>query len=214
MEREDSFDTEDGRIFQIIQREETAVLWSPEVHFGPDPNRLCTMPKMGEQLKFLYVVEDLGRGADGNVVLACTKEAKATCAIKFFYRHMNETVETRNMRVEKEKAVWHKVYPELEKKVRVERWRGQDALVMPYLSQAVERDNDATRTAVQKTLKRYADNHIKHDDVRWANIGFYDQDGELAAVLFDCVRVTEMPNWDQKDKENWVRECLEKLKVP
>ena len=219
--RPDPFDTgPGGRIFQIITRDSTEFLWSAALQFEDHSDtRMTTIPRPNVQN--LLVVENLGSGADGAVVLACTQSSKAVCVIKFPHRGTKAgsltTSDLRSALVAKEKKIWDMIYPEFKDMVSVGRWRGEDALVMPHLSQAVDRDEKAF-SAIEATLDLFANKNVKHEDVRWANIGFYtNMERKLIAVLFDFAKI-ELPKdgettaWPDTEKKRWVGKCMAALR--
>ena len=62
--------------------------------------------------KYMYAIEDLGRGADGRVWLTCS-DGGAVCVLKF----SNEPFFAKYL--QHEERMWHKAYPQFKNKVRV-----------------------------------------------------------------------------------------------
>ena len=156
----------------------------------------------------LFAVEDLGHGAEGRCWLVCS-QAGRVAVLKFFREHDDGKARTA---AETEKQHWDQIYPALGKMVKVEQWGGHWALVMPHLSQAVERSEQALE-AVRATL---TEDYVGHKlmqplgEVKWRNIGFYESGVELKAVVFDMSRVE--PLADTVDGDKWVESCIDELK--
>lgn len=135
----------------------------------------------------------------------CEPRRGAWRCLSFFERK-----EAAEAAAKSEKDHWDAMYPQLGKTVRVERWGGHWALVMPHLSQSVVRDERALN-AVEKTLTEdYADNRWMQpvQEVKWRNIGFYLSEGELKAVVFDVSHVERLV----RPGSEWVRECVDALR--
>ena len=153
----------------------------------------------------LYAVEDLGNGASGRCWLVCSKAGRVA-VLKFFRtRRLNDHP------AKIEKKNWDAVYPQLGKMVKVEKWGGHWALVMPHLSQSVVRDKQALDAVRTTLLDDYVGNNMMQpvEEVRWRNIGFYKSGTKLKAVVFDMSHVQPLSETCRKD---WVEECIEKLK--
>ena len=159
-----------------------------------------------KRAQHLWVVEDLGHGVEGKCLLVTTKSGRIA-VLKFFSN-------TSQGRAETEKEAWHKVYPRFKEMVRVEKWDGEQCLVMPHFSQSVRRDQDAV-AQVEKTLR---DDYLGHglmqplDEVRWRNIGFYqDAGGERRAVVLDMSHVVPVSSQGFGVQE-WIQSCKAQLK--
>jgi hypothetical protein len=216
--REDPFDTgAGGRVFPVMEKESMTLMWSPSVEFEKNEGRMGVMPRSDVQK--LYLVESLGVGAHGYVWLACTAGAKAVCVIKFPHpkNHsegkFGEIEESKAAEAEKE--VWDKVYPtELSRKVSVQMWRGRNVLVMPHLSQSVDRTDAKVEAAVDSVLNLFVEANVKHTDIKWANLGFYTKESVgLVAVLFDLASTEtfEAEEWAVEDKNTWREQSKKKL---
>jgi hypothetical protein len=127
--------------------------------------------------KFLYAVEDLGRGADGRVWLTTTSGG-AVCVLKF-------SLEDRGDKLDHEFQIWKKAYPQF--KVYRENWCGHPALRMPHFAMVKDEKRAQIVSLVRKSLlTNFAANKMKHNDVYWRNIGIYtNRDGNEEAVVFD-----------------------------
>jgi hypothetical protein len=116
---------------------------------------------------------------------------------------------------EAEKEVWDKVYPtELSRKVSVQMWRGRNVLVMPHLSQSVDRTDAKVEAAVDSVLNLFVEANVKHTDIKWANLGFYTKESVgLVAVLFDLASTEtfEAEEWAVEDKNTWREQSKKKL---
>jgi hypothetical protein len=108
--------------------------------------------------KFLYAIEDLGRGADGRVWLTATSGG-AVCVLKF-------SLEDRGDKLNHEFQIWKKAYPQF--KVKDEK-RAQMVIL------------------VRKSLiTNFVAKKMRHEDVYWRNIGICtNRDGNEEAVVFD-----------------------------
>jgi hypothetical protein len=82
---------------------------------------------------------------------------------------------------------------------------------MPHLSQAVKRDKEALRAVRETLLNDYARRGWMQpvEEVKWRNIGFFQEKGMLKAVVFDMTRVESL---GETDGVKWVNECITKLK--
>jgi hypothetical protein len=193
----------------------------------PEGFELPRMPM--DDCRSLYLLKSLGVGAHGYTWLAGS-ESGALCVLKFEHpkqkkdKPENEPEnepEPPKSTIDVEFKVWNAVHSELEVKIQV--WRAQNALVMPYFAQAsivssasirdtVPENDPRTVDAVRKELENFADKGIEHQDVKWANIGFYTtKDGELKAVLIDHGHFAERENWERQDKSAWVAMMMAKL---
>jgi hypothetical protein len=156
------------------------------VNFCRCPNR---------NTKNLIALEDLGRGATGKAWLCVTLStpSASACVLKF---HNTKKITD----LEKEKDLWHKIYPEFSKLVRIERWSGENALVMPHFTEVLERDRSLYREALFETLSsKFVANGLYHGDVKWKNIGIYRRDQMVKLVVFDLhsveSRVVDCNEW-------------------
>ena len=158
--------------------------------------------KYANPKKYLYAIEDLGRGSDGRVWLMCTSSG-AVCVLKFPINTMSEFND-----VERELKNWKKAYPEFESKVLHEKWCGRDALRMPHFAAVKPDDRSNVLHLVEETLQaNFSSNGLVHLDVAWRNIGLYAVGGEQHAVVFDLGRVRKATASD----ENWVEHAIAKL---
>ena len=153
--------------------------------------------------KYLYAIEDLGRGADGRVWLTCSHSG-AVCVLKF----PNGPVTIgQASSLKHEEEMWHKVYPQFQSKVVLEKWCGREALRMPHFSAVKVEERKIVLELVKATLKN--DFHGKgmvHGDVAWRNIGLYKEGAEKKAIVFDMVQVRV---YDKDD--DWMESALSRL---
>lgn len=78
--------------------------------------------KFANPTKYLFAIEDLGKGSDGRVWLTCSSSG-AICVLKFPIKKTKSQSED----VAQELQNWHIAYPEFETKVFHEQWCGRDA---------------------------------------------------------------------------------------
>ena len=135
--------------------------------------------------KHMYALEDLGRGADGKVYLAATTSG-SICVLKFS-RSKTKAKE----RLDHEKRMWHMMYPDLKKFVKVEMWSNRYALQMPHLSEIPVQDRNNHVDAVRKVLERFNDKGYKHGDIRWRNIGVLGKSSSRV-IVFDMTQVKKI----------------------
>lgn len=164
---------EDRTLLKFVKGKAKQVVWT----------RLNVLPqwnKIGFPRKYLYVIEGLGRGANGRVWLTCTN---SVCVLKFSLADSAEDLD-------REYTVWKKTYPEFP--VYREVWCGHEALHMPHFTAVLPVDRTSTVALVKTTLlERFVTNNIVHGDVYWRNIGLYtDKQGKEHAVVFDMGSVS------------------------
>jgi hypothetical protein len=207
-----------GQVFVKITPKSRSLMWSPNRVFKK-PKGLVLPKRPKANCDNLVLLKSLGVGAHGYTWLAAS-DSGALCVLKFQHPKPGEDDEE-GEDIRKELAVWRKVHPNL--KVKVQTWRKQFALIMPYLAQATKVDSASIRDgvdakeketleAVEVELNNFASNNIEHLDVKWANIGFYrTKKGELKAVLIDHAAVKD---WGKAtwNREVWVKKCMEMLK--
>ncbi|KAL3919272.1 MAG: hypothetical protein SGILL_003835 [Bacillariaceae sp.] len=166
---------EDRTLLKFVKGEAKQVVWT-RLNVPPQWN------KVGLPRKYLYAIEDLGRGANGRVWLTCTSSG-AVCVLKFSLADSTKDLD-------REYAVWKNAYPEFP--VYREMWCGHEALRMPHFSAVLPVDR-ASKVALVKTtlLERFVTNNLVHGDVYWRNIGLYkDRQGKEHAVVFDMGSVS------------------------
>ena len=158
--------------------------------------------KYANPKKYLYAIEDLGRGSDGRVWLTCTSSG-AVCVLKFPIKNKNEELRDD---VKREMENWKAAYPEF--KVFRETWCGRDALRMPHFAVVEPGRRLDVVDSIEATLQdSFASKGLVHLDVAWRNIGLYAGGGEQHAVVFDLGRVRKATAGD----ENWVEHAIAKL---
>lgn len=158
--------------------------------------------------KTLIALEDLGRGSTGKAWLCVTvtKLSSAVCVLKFD----NKYSLSENLR--KEREMWHLLYPEFKSMVKLEKWSGSEALVMPHFSTVLKEDREKYQRELLAVLtKRFADRGKVHRDVHWRNIGTYRRkSGEVDIVLFDLLDVVD---YKEEIHFDWIDKAMKSLFV-
>ena len=218
------------KIYIGIKETERDLVWTSQPNSLNIPGKyeLPMMPKL--TCKNLILLKSLGVGAHGYTWLACSPSGRL-CVLKFQHLSHGGDDQEKKKLIGEEHKVWEKVHPELNARVRT--WRGQDALVMPYLAQAslvssaliraaVDPKDPKTLAAVEEELNNFASKDIEHLDVKWGNIGFYlNVENKLKAVLIDHAyvkdhaRITPPKKVNVKTwgKDSWVKASMENLKL-
>jgi hypothetical protein len=149
--------------------------------------------------KFLYAIEDLGRGADGRVWLTATSGG-AVCVLKF-------SLEDRGDKLNHEFQIWKKAYPQF--KVYQETWCGHPAFRMPHFAMVKDEKRAQMVSLVRKSLiTNFVAKKMRHEDVYWRNIGICtNRDGNEEAVVFDMGGVVT-----GVEDSSWVDEACLRLK--
>lgn len=163
--------------------------------------------------KHLYVVEDLGRGAHGRVMLAATGSGRI-CVLKFPNKRP-DPAEKDPMVLEAE--VWGRVYVKEDGEplfpVKAEVWAGRTALVMPHFAdvQVEQRKAFAIIASIRAALQRFHAAGLRHADVKWRNIGLYlpGAGKDPDAVVYDMGSVC--PLMEDEDA-GWIDKAIEGLK--
>jgi hypothetical protein len=154
----------------------------------------------------LVALEDLGRGSTGKAWLCVTvtQPCSACCVLKF------DNKDKRSEKLVKERDMWHYLYPEFAKYVKVEHWSGADALVMPHFSTILESEREQYRDKIESTLtNHFMRNGKVHKDVRWRNIGKYRQEsGEVAVVIYDLHDVVD---YHVDAYQDWIENAVHSL---
>ena len=153
-----------------------------------------------ERVKTLLALEDLGRGSTGKAWLcvSLTESHSAACVLKFDNR------KAQSEKLAFERTMWVLLYPEFSHMVKVERWSGADALVMPHFSTVLKQEREHYRAEVMKVLdEKFVKNGKVHQDVHWHNIGMYKKKDEVAIVVYDLLNVIDYDDtihngWDRK----------------
>ena len=165
-----------------------------QLDYNTFPNSSC---------KTLIARNDLGRGASGKAWLTCTTSNPASvCVLKF--HNDNDWNE-----LEREKENWHKIYPEFVRKVKVEKWSGEYALMMPHFSDIAKEDYLKFKDHIRSVLmEKFANNQVVHTDVTWNNIGSYkDKHGTIIPVVYDL----ESVRLYQGNNSDWIDRAMLKL---
>mmetsp|Transcript_20249 Transcript_20249/g.20954 ORF Transcript_20249/g.20954 Transcript_20249/m.20954 type:complete len:586 (+) Transcript_20249:63-1820(+) len=192
-----------SRCLMKFHKNETLITFHPatyeevraKVNFNRTPNK---------NTKNLIALEDLGRGSTGKAWLCVTtSERSSACVLKF---HNNNNY----IDLQKERDMWHLVYPMFSTKVRVETWSGSFALMMPHFSTVLEQEREQYRDKVKDTLITHFYNKGKvHGDVRWRNIGKYRAiSGEVVLIVYDLHSVVD---YNVEIHQNWVNNAMNKL---
>lgn len=156
-------------------------------------------------VKTLVALEDLGRGSTGKAWLCVTltKPRSAACVVKFDNKHVN------SIKLVKEREMWNLLYPEFSHMVKIEKWSGADALIMPHFSTVLEQEREQYRDEVLDVLRnKFAASSKVHKDVRWRNIGKYINRGKVAIVLFDLYDVFD---YDANAHNDWIDKAMKSL---
>lgn len=153
--------------------------------------------KYANPQKYVYAIEDFGKGADGRVWLTCTCSGAHVCVSKFPLV-ISKCQGKNNM--EREMENWTAVYPGF--RVFRETWCGRDALRMPHFAAVEPNRRLAVIKLVEATLRaNFASNGLVHEDVAWRNIGLYSVGTEECAVAYDLGRFgKQTPDGD----DSWV----------
>lgn len=128
-----------------------------------------------------FLLYDLGGGGDGRVWLGATKEGKV-CVLKF-----SEDGEM----LKQEKDVWDAAWPEC--KVIVKQLNPPYfALIMPWVKPCTKKEfqDPSLQNAISGAVEKLGNAGYKHDDLHFRHIGFYEQDNQTRALLFDFARVS------------------------
>lgn len=178
-------------ILKFTKGGEKAVFWT----------RLKVKPRwdcIAKPKKFLFAIEDLGRGADGRVWLTSSSTG-AVCVLKFALSDkLSDTMA--------EAAAWKRVYPGIP--VKAEIWCGHPALQMPYFCPKLDDKNKALALVKKCLSTKFAARGMIHEDVQWRNIGFFKHGKSYSAIVFDLASVRDM----REDEDNtWVHSACELL---
>jgi hypothetical protein len=158
-------------------------------------------PRQG--VKHFYIWDDLGHGIDGRALLASTAGG-AVCVLKFFF--LKEQEDAMKIKADKELQLWHRIYPEYKKHVRVVKLVGRPVLMMPHFASPT-RTPDVVE-GVRKALYEFFDaRELVHDDVKWRNIGLR-HDGQ--PLLYDLGCIKEKNSDHHTD---WIEKACESLKT-
>ena len=159
-----------------------------------------------KNVKTLVALEDLGRGSTGKAWLCVTvtKPRSAVCVLKFDNKHENSEILT------KEKEMWNFLYPELSGMIKLERWSGADALVMPHFTTVLENERRGYADKIFEVLTaKFQDKRKVHNDVRWRNIGKYrSKCGEVVLVIYDLHGVVD---YDDSAHNDWIEKSMQSL---
>lgn len=169
------------------------VVWSSELRrslFKPPKYTEGRMHVVASGNKYLYGIEDLGRGSSGRVWLTSACRG-AVCVLKFANTPDSNKAKAN---LERECAAWHQAYPALAQHVAVEMRSGRWALRMPHFSRVpvAERTDECIEAVRDVLTKAFQANRLKHTDVAWRNIGRYKVSmGVVAIVVYDMGDVIE-----------------------
>lgn len=153
------------------------------------------------KIQSLLAVKDLGRGSNGKAWLATTDAKSSVCVLKF--HNSNDESALR-----REEHFWKILYPHLSRDVRVDLWSGEFALVMPRLLDIPDKARSSFKSSIGELLERIHSSGLWHNDVRWANIGYYCQpdSGDIKLpVLYDLIHIHEH---DAEKCVNWVQKGM------
>lgn len=167
---------------------------------APDRNSLNFGLCIGKSVKNFFLWEDLGTGADGRAFLVSGGTKRAVGVLKFFHRDAER-------KASHEEGMWKTAYSHLApvSSLRMVTVMGATALLMPWF-QAPKRTKQEL-AAVNLTLTEdFKNRGLCHDDVAWRNVGIYEENGKMKAVVFDMQRVSPIAS-----QEDWVTNAVESL---
>ena len=156
----------------------------------------------------LVALEDLGRGSSGKAWLACTNSPKnaSLCVLKFSNRADEAGA------LERECGHWASIYPEFAAMVRVEKWSGSPALLMPHFATIHDDFREGMREEIAKLLQRFVSSGYVHNDVQWRNMGYYIKEGERVPVLFDLDGARNIEDFKMSlDVSDWIATSMRTL---
>jgi hypothetical protein len=188
--------------YVVFLKDEPGVLWHTMSEGDAHNNISTAMP--AKNTKRLLALADLGRGASGIAYL--TRSLSSTNAGVCVLKISNDRRD--DERVKREYAAWGLIYPQLE--VRLEKWTGSLALLMPHFSTVLDDQKDLIKDDLKKLLQVQFHNRCKvHSDVEWRNIGYnLDAEGKRIPVLFDLDAVVD---YSEEKHMNWIDDAMEKL---
>lgn len=157
--------------------------------------------KAAHPKKYLYAVEDLGRGANGRVWLVCTSSG-AVGVLKF------SLSDDPGKSLDAEYDMWKIAYPSMA--VYREVWCKHEALRMPHFAVVQPVDRRTKIPLIRQTLESDFHQHgIVHEDVFWRNIGIYvDNNGDEKIVVYDMGSVRPA---SQGESSSWIDTAIAAL---
>lgn len=101
-----------------------------------------------KDVRTLVALKDLGRGGNGKAWLCATvtQTYSAQCVLKFDSKSISDR------HLQEEKNMWHLVYPMFRHMVKVEKWSGTLALVMPHFATVLDGERDKYAEEVKDVL--------------------------------------------------------------
>ena len=191
-----------------LNEKENKVVWSSELTrslFKNGTNRgLGQMNVVATGNKYLYAIEDLGRGSSGRVWLSSTQSG-AVCVLKFANTPDQSKAKDE---LQKEYKAWCCVYPEFKEHVALELRSGRWALRMPHFSRIPKDKRSDYVEKVRDVLRgKFLPQKLQHTDVTWKNIGVYKPASaeDTNVVVYDLQGVSEAEN------AGWIDEQLKNL---
>jgi hypothetical protein len=125
----------------------------------------------------------------------------AVCVVKFSKK---EGMDAQERSLKDEQMWWGKAYLG-EFNVRVEKYAGRWALVMPHFD-APERTEQSIEM-LKGTLQQLHKNGVNHGDVKWRNVGaFKDKAGMDRVIMFDFSHAVE-----STDDVSWIATAMSEL---
>uniref|UniRef100_A0A1X7UMG5 DUF5898 domain-containing protein n=1 Tax=Amphimedon queenslandica TaxID=400682 RepID=A0A1X7UMG5_AMPQE len=163
-----------GRSYIYVRKEE----WSWDEPTQEGSLRYCDNRLPQFQNVDLFLLADLGGGADGRVWLAATMKGEVF-VIKF---SKDEVI------LEQEADIWKRVW---RCDARVLRLNGRYGLAMPWVKPCDEADfeNKEIQEAIKESVRTLASAGYRHDDLRRRHVGLYKTGSVYKAVLFDLAHV-------------------------
>jgi hypothetical protein len=186
-----------------LHKEVQSITWHP-ASYDESIGRVNFDQYPRSTTKTLLALEDLGRGSSGKAWLcATTSMTSAVCVLKYHNKQDNS-------RLEREKVYWGSIYPEFKQQVSVDMWSGSLALMMPHFATIQEDHRLRYKDDIENLLReKFVAKSLVHTDVRWRNIGCYENaKRERTVVLYDLDGVQE---YNVEKHADWVEIALKSL---
>lgn len=190
-----------------LHKDDKKITWHPLAEIPVDLKSLSTSRFPRKNTRALLAIEDLGRGSSGKAWLGCTlSKQPAICVLKF----SNKGDLGGKDHLDLEKSWWDRIYPEFSVMTKVEMWSGSYALIMPHFCSIPEDQREMYRDGIHHLLtKKFQNNSLIHDDVKWRNIGIYlKENGESVLVLYDLQSVRTI---SAEKNQNWIEHAISNL---
>ena len=147
------------------------------------------------QTRQLYLWKDLGRGSSGRALLAFSTSGR-TCVVKFFHYKRSELPDDNDeaaiqklkdksrIQAEKERTLWHRMYPQYKSAVRIMELNQMYGIVMPYFDPVQSHERVGYLPAIRSLLVRFKEEGYRYEDgdLRWRHVGIRGQEVALIDV--------------------------------